>query len=134
MTRRPSRALGVKCTVTVIRNSSGGSGLLEQLNPSARVVGHRKDLVEIDLWLHAVALDDALEPRPGVERLGVLDAIPLVHAAGPAAFGPDEVLADQPRHLAEVGCDLVKVVPARGIVDLRRQFVTYNGGNHATSF
>jgi hypothetical protein len=78
-----SCTLGVKCTVTVIRNSFGGSGLLEQLNPSARVVGHRKDLVEIDLWLHAVALDDALA--------------------------------------------------ARGMVDLRRQFVSYNGGDHATS-
>ena len=117
----------------IFSESFGGSGLLEKLNPSARVVGHRKDLVEIDLWLHAVALDDALEPRPGVECLGVLDAIPLVHAARPAAFGPDEVLADQPGHLAEVGCDLVKVLAARGIVDLRRQFVSYNGGDHATS-
>src|SRR5882757_6922575 len=62
----------------ILSESFGGSGLLEQLNSSARVVGQRKDLVEIDLWLHAVALDDALEPRPGVERLGVLDAIPLV--------------------------------------------------------
>src|SRR6266478_6825939 len=74
----------------ILSESFGGSGLLEQLNSSARVVGQRKDLVEIDLWLHAVALDDALEPRPGVERLGVLDAIPLVHAARPAAFGPNQ--------------------------------------------
>src|ERR1700750_3144355 len=102
----------------IFSQSFGGSGLPEQLNLSARVVGHRENLVEIDLWLHAVALDDALEPRPGVERLGVFDTIPLVHAACPAAFGPNEVLADQPRHLAEVGCDLVKVLAARGVVDL----------------
>src|ERR1700681_536843 len=118
----------------IFSESFGGSGLPEQLNPSARVVGHRKDLVEVDLWLHAVALDDALEPRPGVERLGVLEAIPLVHAARPAAFGPDEVLADQPRHLAEVGCDLVKVLAARGIVDLRRQFFSTTGGANALPF
>src|SRR5258705_11848482 len=103
--------------------SFGGSGLLEQLNPSARVVGHRKDLVEIDLWLHAVALEDALEPRPGVERLGVLDAIPLVHAAHPAAFAPNKLLAEYPLHLVEVGCDLLKVLSARGLVATLRQIV-----------
>src|ERR1700730_354208 len=69
----------------IFSESFGGSGLIEQLNPSVRVVG------------------------------------------------PDEVLADQPRPLAEVGCDLVKVLAARGTVDLRRQFVSYNGGDHATS-
>lgn len=57
----------------------GGHGLLEEPDLAARVVGHRKDLVELDLRLHAVALHDAVEPRSGIERLGVLDALPLVH-------------------------------------------------------
>src|SRR5882757_5506419 len=111
----------------------GGHGLLEELDLAACVVGHRKDLVELDLRVHAVALNDAVEPRPSVERPGVLDALPLVDAARPIAFVPDEVLADQALHLAEAGGDLVKVLAARGVVDVRRQFVSYCGGNHAVS-
>src|SRR5258708_5014141 len=111
----------------ICSGSFGGNRLLEQLNLAARVVCYRKNLVKIDLRLHAVALDDALEPRPGVERLGVLDALPLVHAARPAAFGPDKVFADQARRLAEVRRDLVKVLATRGVIDLRWQFVSYDG-------
>src|SRR3984893_1587038 len=111
----------------------GGHGLLGEFDFAARVVGHRKHLVELDQRLHAVALHDAVPPWSGVERLGVFDALPLVHAARPTAFAPDEVLADQALHRAEAWCDLVKVLAACGVVDVRRQFVAHRGGNHVMS-
>jgi hypothetical protein len=52
--------------------SFGSHGLVEELNLAARVARYRKDLIELDLRFHAVALHDAVEPWPGVERLGVL--------------------------------------------------------------
>jgi hypothetical protein len=111
----------------------GRHSLFEEFHLATRVVGDREDLVELDLRLHAVALYNAVEPRSAVERLGVLDALPLIHASRPAAFAPDEVLAYQPLHLAEAGRDLVKVLATRGVVDLRRQLVSYGGGNHGMS-
>src|SRR5215471_19258771 len=88
------------------QQSFGCRRFLEEFDLAARVVGERKDLVELDLRRHAVALHDAVEPWPAVERFGVLNALPLVHATRPAAFAPDKVLADQPLHLAEAGRDL----------------------------
>src|SRR5690349_868873 len=111
----------------------GSYGFLEQLDLAARVVGHRKNLIKLDLRFHAVALDDAVEPRSVVERLGFFDALPLVYAARPSAFAPDEVLADQPPHLAKARRNLVKMRAARVVIDVRRQFVAYGGGNHPMS-
>src|SRR5580704_7328180 len=104
--------------------------LLEELDLSARVVGQREDLVELDLRVHAVALDDAVEPRPAVEDLGVLAGLPLVDASGPAPLAPDEVLADQSLHALEPRRDLVKVLAAGGVVDMGRQLVANGGGDH----
>src|SRR4029077_13150935 len=87
-------------------------------------------LVEFDLRAHAVALDDAVEPRPAVEDVGVRAGLPLIDASRPAALAPDEVLADQPLHALEPGCDLVKVLAAGGGVDVGRQLVADGGGDH----
>ena len=46
--------------------------------------------------VHAVALADALQPRPGLERLGRCPRLPEIDAAGPAVLGVDELLADSP--------------------------------------
>src|SRR5437899_6977398 len=96
-------------------------GLPEPLDGAARVVGQREHFVELDLRMHAVALDDPGEPRTAVERLRVIESCPLIDAAGPAALAPDEVFADQAAHLLEIGCDLVKVLSAGCVVDMRRQ-------------
>src|SRR5262249_29601611 len=116
-----------------IHRLPGGLGLPEKLDLAACIIGDRKDLVEVDLRIHAVAFDNAVEPRPAIKGLGVLDALPLVDAARPAAFTPDEVLADQPLQLAKPRCDLVKVLAAFGITDVRRQLVSYGGGDHLVS-
>src|SRR5271166_4032687 len=67
---------------------------LEEFDLAARVVGHRKNLVELDLRVHAVARHDAVEPWSTIECLGVLDGLPLVHAPRPPAFIPDKMFAD----------------------------------------
>src|SRR5438034_8118954 len=45
-----------------------GSLLFMQFDSAAGVVGHGKELVEVDLRLHAVVLDNSVQPRPGVNR------------------------------------------------------------------
>src|SRR5690242_7823124 len=50
---------------------------------SGRIVGDTCRLEELDLRVHAVALADAVEPGPGVERLGCGPCLPQVDAAGP---------------------------------------------------
>src|SRR4029453_8097939 len=75
-----------------------GDALLEQLDGTARVVGEREHLVELDLRTHAVPLDDTVEPGTAIEAPGVFECLPLVDAAGPTALAPDEVLADQSLH------------------------------------
>src|SRR6185295_3787496 len=65
----------------------------DDLDRPCRVIGDREDVEELDLGLHAVALDDALAPRPRVKRVGVSARAPLVDAAGNAALAPDEMLA-----------------------------------------
>src|SRR6267143_2079673 len=82
--------------------------LLEQLDGATRVVGQREHLVELDLRRHAIALDDPVAPGSAVEGPGVVERLPLVDAAGPAAFAPDEVLAEQTLRLPEPGSDRVE--------------------------
>src|SRR6266849_11129964 len=94
--------------------------LLEELDAPARVVGQREDLIELDLRAHAIALDDAVEPRAAVEDLGVLASLPLIDTSRPAALAPDEGLAEQSLHVLEPGRDLVKVRAAGGVVDVGR--------------
>src|SRR5213596_907417 len=107
--------------------------LLEQLDGATRVVGQGEHLVELDLRLHAIALDDPVAPGSAVEGPGVVERLPLVDAAGPAAFAPDEVFADQTLRLPEPGRDRVEVRPARGDVDVSRQLVADGGGDHGAS-
>src|SRR3989441_2216621 len=107
--------------------------LLEQLDGATRVVGQCEHLVELDLRLNAVALDDRVAPGSAVEGPRVVERLPLVDAAGPAAVAPDEVLADQALRLAEPGSDRVEVRPARGGVDVSRQLVEDGGGDHGAS-
>src|SRR5262252_6788006 len=94
--------------------------LLEQLDRAMRVVSQREHLVELDLRMHAVPLDDPIEPRSGIEGLRGLKRFPLIDATRPAAVAPDEMLADKTVHSSEPGCDLVKVLSACCIVDVRR--------------
>jgi hypothetical protein len=101
-----------------------GNSFLEEFDLAARVVGDRKNFVKLDLRVHAATLHDAVEPWPTIERLGVLDALPLVDAPGPPAFIPNEMFADQAPHVTEAGCDLMKVLAARPIVDVWRKFIT----------
>ena len=49
-----------------------------------RVVGNTSGVEILDLRIHAVALADAGEPRPRIERLGVGARLPQIDAAGPA--------------------------------------------------
>src|SRR5712691_6165176 len=105
-------------------------GVLEPFDRAPCVVREREDLVELDLRPHAVALDDAVEPCPAVEALGILARLPLIDASRPAALAPDEVLADQALHLLEVRRDLVEVLPAGGVVDVGRQLVSDGGRDH----
>jgi hypothetical protein len=49
--------------------------LLKEFDLVACVVGDCEHLIELDLRVHAIALYDAVKPRPTVERLGVLDAL-----------------------------------------------------------
>ena len=78
----------------------------------------------------SVALDDAVPPRPGIEGLGGFARLPLVDPAGSPVIAADEVLADQPRHVAEAGRDLMVVVAAGRPVDGRRQRIADDGANH----
>src|SRR2546428_411265 len=56
--------------------------LLEQLDGATRVVGQCEHLVELDLRLHAIALDDRVAPGSAVEGPRVVERLPLVDAAG----------------------------------------------------
>src|SRR6266446_1872858 len=95
---RPSQASTASCSVRRRTSTPIGSAehrLLEELDGAPGVVGEGEHLVELDARTHPVALDDAVEPRSAVERLRVLERLPLVDTAGPAALAPDEVLAEQ---------------------------------------
>jgi hypothetical protein len=49
---------------SVLLAEAGLGILLEELDAAARVVRQRELLIELDLRAHAVALDDAVDPRP----------------------------------------------------------------------
>ena len=76
------------------------------------IVGDRGGVEVADLGVHPVALADALEPGAGVEGLGVGAIPPQIDAARPTVLGIDELLADQPPHLAEAGRDLTEMFGA----------------------
>src|SRR2546428_4633846 len=80
--------------------------------------------------MNPVAPDDPCEPRTAVDRLRVIEGRPLKDAPGPAALAPDEVFANQAPRLLEIGCDLVKVLSAGCVVDVRRQLVADGRGDH----
>src|SRR5215469_10086241 len=83
-----------------------------------------------DLGIHAVALTNAIEPRAGIEPLGVGASAPEIDPTRPAIIGIDELLAEQYRHIAEAGCDLVEMRGACGLVDTRWQPILNNCGDH----
>src|SRR5215472_13017552 len=87
-----------------------------------RVVGHASGVEVLDLRIHAVALADAREPRPRIERLGVGARLPQIDAAGPAVLGINELLADESRHRPKARRDLAEMLGAglRSIFDGRR--------------
>src|SRR3977135_3038851 len=95
-----------------------------------RIVGDAGGVEILDLRVHAVALADAGEPRPGVERLGVGAAPPQIAATGPAILGIDELLAYQARHRAEPRRDIAEMLGAGLQIDRRRQLVLHDRGNH----
>src|SRR5437899_3150076 len=88
---------------------------------------------KLDLWVHAVALADPLEPGPGVERVCGGAALPEVNAAGPAVLGVDELLADKPRYAAKARCDLAEMRGAGFEIDRGRQTVLHDRGDHRIS-
>src|SRR5262249_8074877 len=108
-------------------------GCLGDENRRARVVGDASGLEELDLGVHAVALADAVQPGPGVERIGRGLGLPQVDAAGPAVLGVDELLADQPRDVAEARGDGAEMSRAGGQADMRRQLVLDDRGNHGAA-
>src|SRR4029077_13885766 len=84
----------------------------------------------LDLRIHAVALADAGEPRPAVERLGVGAALPQIDAASPAILGINELLAYQPRHAAEAGRDVAEMLGAGVQINRWRQLVLHDRRDH----
>src|SRR5262249_20202379 len=96
-------------------------GRIGQEDRAGCVVGDAGRLEELDLRVHAVALADAVQPGPGVERFGRCVCLPQVDAAGPAALGVDEVLADQPRDAAEARWDGADTRRAAAQAEARRE-------------
>src|SRR6266851_3515405 len=86
-----------------------------------RIVGNAGGLEILDLRLHAVAVANAVEPGSGVERVGVGAALPQIDAAGPAALGIDELLADEAWDAAEAGRNGAEMRGAGVEVDAWRQ-------------
>src|SRR5262249_37672181 len=107
-----------------------GPRLLDDAHLALGIVGDAEDGEVLDLWLHAVALDDALAPGAAVERLGVLQRLPLVDAAGNSGLAPDEMLADEAGRLPEARSDLLIVVATGRAVDVRGQAIADDGGDH----
>ena len=99
------------------RFRSGALRRLQRPDALLGVVGDAEYVEVVDLGLDAVALDDALAPGSGIEGLGVLPGLPLIDAARVAVLAPDEVLADEPRNVAEAWRDLGVVGAAGGAVD-----------------
>src|SRR5262245_5369276 len=131
-----SKLVFVEGTITPIRLRTPTPSLhvvLEPFDSAPGIVRQREDLVELDLRPHAVALDDAVEPRSAVKALGILERLPLIDASRPAALAPDEVLADQALHVLEAGRDRVEMLPARRVVDVRRKLVSDGGRDHVRS-
>src|SRR5215472_4848855 len=95
-----------------------------------RIVGDAGCLEELDVRVHAVALADPIQPRPGVERVGRRPRLPQVDAPGPAVLGVDELLADQPGYGAEARRDGAEMRRAGGEIDVGRQLVLDDRGNH----
>src|SRR6516164_2946149 len=83
-----------------------------------------------NLGIHAVAFTNAIEPRAGIEPLGVGASAPEIDPTRPAIIGIDELLSDQPRYIAETGCDAAEMRGAGGLVDTRRQPVLNNCRDH----
>src|SRR6516165_7189305 len=95
-----------------------------------RVVGHASGVEILDLRIHAIALADAGEPRPRIERLGVGARLPQIDAAGPAVLGVNELLADEPLHRPKTRRDLAEMLGAGLEVDIRWQAILDDCGNH----
>src|ERR1700736_3351137 len=95
-----------------------------------RVVGRASGVEMLDLRVHAVALADAGEPRPRIERLGVGARLPQIDAAGPAVLGINELLADEPRYRPKARRDLAEMLGAGLEVDTRGQAILDDCGNH----
>src|SRR4051812_16940023 len=98
-----------------------------------RIVCDAGGMEILDLRVHAVALADAVEPRPAVEGFGVAAVLPQIDAAGPAVLGIDELLPDQPRHAAEAWRDVAEMLGTGLEIDRGRQFVLHDRGDHRVS-
>src|SRR5262249_25502454 len=72
----------------------------------------------------------ASQPRPRIECLGVGPCLPQIDAAGPAVFGINKLLADEPRHRPKAWRDLAEMLGAGLEVDARRQPILDDCGNH----
>src|SRR6516164_8127031 len=94
------------------------------------IVGDRGGVEVADFGVHAVALANSLQPRTGAEGLGVGAAPPEIDSTRPAILGIDELLANQPRHIAEAGSNPAEMLGAGSLVDARRQPILNDRGDH----
>src|SRR6516162_58482 len=94
------------------------------------IVGDRGGVEVADFGVHAVALADTREPGAGVEGFGVGAALPEIDATRPAILSIDELLANQPRHIAKAGGNPAEMLGAGGLADARRQPILNDRGDH----
>jgi len=83
-----------------------------------------------NLRVHAIALTDAVEPRPRIERLRVGAGLPQIDAAGSAVLGINELLADEPWQGPKARRNFAEMFGARREADIRRQAILDDCGNH----
>src|SRR6202171_890192 len=112
------------------RNRSLGLLRVGEQHRLGRIVGHASGVEILDLRIHAVALANASEPRPRIERLGVGARRPQIDAPGPAVLGINELLANEPRHGPKDRRDLAEMLGAGLEVDTRRKAILDDCGNH----
>lgn len=108
----------------------GSEASFEDRDVSAWIVGDDKGGKILDVRVHAVSFQNAVQPRALIEALGMVKRLPLIDAASGPGLTPKELLSDQSFGVTEPFGDLLKVCAAGLPADARGQSVADDSSNH----
>ena len=95
------------------------------------LVGNSEGFEVSDLRIAPVTGTDPLQPRTVIEGLRCGKVFPDIRTPGHAAIHiVDELLTDETRHVQKIRCDFQEVLTACLTIDMRRQAIQNECGNH----